>query len=250
MQRYFVPENNWTEDYAAITSDDVHHIINVMRMDVGAEIICNHPRGKAALCEIIAVSKDQIDVKINKWLEETVELPINVTIVQGLPKGDKLEWVIQKGTELGAVEFIPFQAKRSIVKLDAKKAEKKLIRWQKIAKEASEQSHRTVIPTITPVKKLQEILDLRENYDVTLIAYEEEARSSNPVMLYDHLNNISKESKVLLCIGPEGGFSEEEIEAFKQNKFEFVRLGRRILRTETAASYFLSCVSFYFEEMR
>ena len=117
-------------------------------MQVGDQIICVNSQGQTAVCEIAEITDEYVAADVVEWKEETSELPIFVTIASGLPKGDKLEWVIQKGTELGAHEFVPFAAARSIVKWDEKKSAKKVERWQKIAKEAAEQSHRSFCPEV------------------------------------------------------------------------------------------------------
>jgi 16S rRNA (uracil1498-N3)-methyltransferase len=136
MQRYFV-HHRATEGRFFIEDDDRHHIVKVMRMSVGDEIICVDTDGNQAICRLEEITDESVVAEVVQWKEENPELPIFVTIASGLPKGDKLEWIIQKGTELGAGEFIPFSAKRSVVKWDEKKAVKKIERWQKIAKEAA-----------------------------------------------------------------------------------------------------------------
>ncbi|WP_390361587.1 16S rRNA (uracil(1498)-N(3))-methyltransferase [Virgibacillus byunsanensis] len=250
MQRYFVPVTNWKTDVVYITGDDVHHISRVMRLQDGDQIICNHPEGKAATCEIISLTKDSVQATIIEWLNESVELPIDVTIAQGLPKSDKLDYVLQKGTELGAAAFIPFKAERSVVVWDAKKMEKKLNRYTKIVKEASEQSHRTKIPQIMPVLTVAGLIEEAANYDVLLFAYEEEAKREDHQSFGTILNKLRKDQRILVCIGPEGGFSQGEVNQLKENKFLPVRLGPRILRTETAPLYVLASISYHFEELR
>lgn len=125
MQRYFV--NHRENDHFFITDDDYHHITRVMRMNVGDEIICVDPDGKAAQCKLVNITSEVVELEVVQWIEKNVELPVDVTIVSGLPKGDKLEWIIQKGTELGAHRFIPFMSARSIVKLDEKRRIKRKI---------------------------------------------------------------------------------------------------------------------------
>src|SRR5690625_3500038 len=122
MQRYYVPEDNWNELKVILTDSDAHHIKRVMRQQVGDEIICNHPTGKAAICKLDIIEADHVIARIKEWLEIDNELPINVTILQGLPKSNKLELIIQKGTELGAAAFQFFEADRSVAKWDFKKA--------------------------------------------------------------------------------------------------------------------------------
>lgn len=249
LQRYFIPRAGWENDHVTITSEDVHHITRVMRMNVDNHIICCTPDGQAAECIITHISDDVVHAKVESWLKENKELPVNVTLVQGLPKGDKMELVIQKGTELGAYAFVPFEAQRSIVKWDLKKAKKKIERYQKIAKEASEQSHRTVIPKIYPMHNIHEILATSHSFDVKIIANEDEAKTNRFRSLGDLVRPIQPGQQVLVVIGPEGGFSEEEIERFKEFDFISVRFGPRILRTETASLYLLAALSYQLEEL-
>jgi 16S rRNA (uracil1498-N3)-methyltransferase len=250
MQRYFIPANNWiNHENVVIDNGDYHHIVHVMRMNVHDQIICCNTEGKSALCEITKIVNEKVYCHVVKWLEENKELPVHVTIVQGLPKGDKLELIVQKGTELGAFAFLPFQAERSIVKWDQKKAKKKIDRLQKIVKEASEQSHRTRIPIIYDVHNISELLELSKNYNHKIVASEMEAKKDNPVLLKNIIKNIDPGDHVLIVIGPEGGFSDQELELFAKHEFHFARLGPRILRTETASLYFLSTMSYEFEEL-
>ncbi|AIF43385.1 16S rRNA (uracil(1498)-N(3))-methyltransferase [Virgibacillus sp. SK37] len=250
MQRYFVSETGWGTNEVTILGEDVHHINRVMRYKEGANIICNHPDGRAAICELLVITADSVQAEIKQWLNENVELPIQVTVAQGLPKGDKLELILQKGTELGAYAFIPFQAERSIVNWDKKKQEKKLIRFNKIVKEASEQSHRNQIPTIYNTMTVERLIEDSAKYDIKLYAYEEQAKVSEYKSFGTVLSNVTTADKILICIGPEGGFSPEEAGQLNENGFQAIRLGPRILRTETAALYALASISYHFEELR
>lgn len=249
MQRYFIPEENWKEESVFII-EDAHHISRVMRSKPGDEIICVHPLHQAALCSITSMEESQIEAAIVSWIKEEKELPVSITLAQGLPKGDKLELILQKGTELGASFFLPFQAGRSIVKWDKKKADKKLARFNKITKEASEQSHRTKIPSVLPLRSFEELLDSSTEYDLCIFAYEEETRGPRSKGLSSLLKETSPGDKILACIGPEGGFTMEEAKALTDKGFLSVRLGPRILRTETAPLYLLSCISYHYEELR
>ena len=206
MQRYFVPFLA-SNDVFDISGEDFRHIVKVMRMKVEDEIICVTENHKTALCKITDISTEQVTVQVVQWMEECVELPIGVTIVNGLPKGDKLDLIIQKGTELGASKFIPFIATRSIVKWDEKKADKKISRWQKIAKEAAEQSHRSLIPKVEKPVSIQSLIDISESYDVKLIAYEEESRLGETKNLVKSLQTLNKGGSLLVVFGPEGGLS-------------------------------------------
>ncbi|WP_242145338.1 MULTISPECIES: 16S rRNA (uracil(1498)-N(3))-methyltransferase [unclassified Bacillus cereus group] len=248
MQRYFVEEKNVNGTNIRIVGDDVHHIARVMRMSAGDHIYCC-VNGKTAECTIAEITNEFVDSAIVEWIETSSELPILVTIASGLPKGDKLELIFQKGTELGAAAFLPFQASRSIVKWDAKKADKKVERLKKIVKEAAEQSHRTEIPHVYAPVSFKQLLEMSKEYDVCLVAYEEEAKQGEKANFAKALTAIEPGQKLLIVFGPEGGLSEEEVSALREYKFVPCSLGPRILRTETAPLYALSAASYHFELM-
>lgn len=250
MQRYFILEDEqWTDETVTIIGKDVHHIHRVMRSQPGDKIICTGSNGATAICAIEEISSEQVKTRIIEWNEQKVELPINVTIAQGLPKGDKFELILQKGTELGASSFIPFKAERSIVVWDDKKMRKKKQRFEKIVKEASEQSHRSLIPIVQDSVTLKQLLELSKQYDACIFAYEEEARASEFQSFATVLKKMREGMRLLICIGPEGGFSEGEAKALVEQDFHPVRFGPRILRTETAALYALASISYHFEEL-
>lgn len=248
MQRYFVNEVV-SDGHFLIRDDDFHHIVRVMRMKIDDQIICVDPEHKSAICQVVEITESEIVAEVVKWIEGSPELPINVTIVSGLPKGDKLEWIIQKGTELGAHQFIPFISERSVVKWDEKKAEKKVERWQKIAKEAAEQSHRTILPEVMKPMSLKSLLEHSEGFDYKLIAFEEEAKQGEKAILSKTLAEMNKGKSLMLVFGPEGGLSDKEVVILKEHGFLACGLGPRILRTETAPLYALSAVSYHFELM-
>ncbi|UOQ86050.1 16S rRNA (uracil(1498)-N(3))-methyltransferase [Gracilibacillus salinarum] len=250
MQRYFIDSTRWDDNEVKITDEDFHHVVHVMRMQEGDSFIANHPDQSAARCKITSVDESQVVAEVEEWLEETKELPVDITVAQGLPKGDKWELVLQKGTELGAGRFVPFQAARSVVKWDTKKQQKKVARWQKIVKEASEQAHRNKVPDIDPVLSVKDFVKLSASYDWKFFAYEETARQHPTVKLHHYFSQIEEGQSVLICIGPEGGFDQDEAITLKENGFQAIRLGPRILRTETAPLYVLASLSYYFEEMR
>ncbi|MDQ0269506.1 16S rRNA (uracil(1498)-N(3))-methyltransferase [Cytobacillus purgationiresistens] len=248
MQRYFV-NGVISENRFAINGEDFHHINRVMRMTQNDKIICVAPNGKSAECTIVKMTAESIEAEVVQWIESSSELPINMTIVSGLPKGDKLEWIIQKGTELGAHRFIPFTSARSIVKWDEKKAAKKLDRWKKIAKEASEQSHRTIIPEINSPLNLKEILDHSKSYDIKLIAFEEKGKQGEASAFSKAISSMDIGQSLMIVFGPEGGLTTEEVSLLEKNGFVSCGLGPRILRTETAPLYVLAAVSYHFELM-
>lgn len=248
MQRYFVEAEQWEDHSVTVTGKDVHHISRVMRMEPGENIVCIHQEKGAALCEIKHISEEEVTCHQMKWLDENRELPVEVTIVQSLGKGDKLEQVVQKGTELGANCFVPYSADQSVAKWDHKKVKKKVERLQKIAKEASEQSERMRIPEVTTLYNLDDLLK-EEAYTWRFFGYADEARQSTSTSLQSRLSKVKAGDKVLVVFGPEGGFSKKEVQKFQDYGFLSVRLGPRILRTETAPLYFLSSLSYQLEEI-
>lgn len=250
MQRYFIPDSTIDEEVVDIVGEDVKHIAKVMRMEVGDEIIVCSSTGHSAICELTAINQSQVQARPVRWLDEDKQLPLRVTVVQGLPKGDKLETVIQKGTELGADQFVPFKAERSVVKWDKQKSEKKLQRLNKIAKEAAEQSHRTTIPDISEPHTISELIAISESYDYKVIAFEEEAKAGESAKLVQTLQQANKNDRFIVVFGPEGGLSNNEVKKLEEAGFSPCGLGPRILRTETAALYVLAAISYHFELMR
>jgi 16S rRNA (uracil1498-N3)-methyltransferase len=249
MQRYFVQQKA-NNDHFIIDEEDRHHIVKVMRMEINDQIICVDPEGKQAVCRLSEITNSSVVADVVQWIDESPELPISITIASGLPKGDKLEWIIQKGTELGARQFLPFSAARSVVKWDEKKAVKKIDRWQKIAKEAAEQSHRTILPSIINPMSFKELLKKSNDFDYKLAAYEEESRQGETSVLSLTLKKMKNGETLLFVFGPEGGLAEEEVQQLKDFGFGLCGLGPRILRTETAPLYSLAAISYHFELLR
>lgn len=250
VQRYFVANDQLNETKFFIIGEDVKHISKVMRMVIGDQIICINEKGLVARCEITSISSAEISGSVIEYLAENKEMPVKVTIAQGLPKGDKIDMIVQKGTELGASEFIPFQASRSIVKWDEKKSEKKIERLQKISKEAAEQSYRNIVPKVNNNHSFQQLLKKSESYDIKIVAFEENAKAGEKSNLVTTINNTEVGSSVMILVGPEGGLSNEEVKELEKVGFIPCSFGPRILRTETAALYFLSVVSYHFELLR
>jgi 16S rRNA (uracil1498-N3)-methyltransferase len=250
MQRYFVSNDQIINNTLKISGDDSRHIIRVMRMKEGDSFICCNENGETVLCQLDKIENEDVYATIVKWYKEEKELPIRVTIAHGLPKADKMELVVQKGTELGASQFLPFLASRSIVKWDEKKGRKKTDRLQKIAKEAAEQSHRTLIPKVELPYSFKQLLDVSEQYHTKIIAFEEEAKQGETSNLSNAFDGLTHGDNMLVVIGPEGGLSKEEVAELKQHGFIPCGLGPRILRTETAPLYILAAVSYYFELKR
>ncbi len=249
VQRYFVKQRT-NSDRFLIDEEDRHHIVKVMRMQIGDQIICVDQEGKQAVCTLAEITDTSVVADVVQWKDEVSELPISITIASGLPKGDKLEWIIQKGTELGAHQFLPFSAARSVVKWDEKKAAKKIDRWQKIAKEAAEQSHRAFLPEVLNSISFKELLTKSKDFKYKLVAFEEESRNGETSVFASTLRKMNKGDSLLLVFGPEGGLTDEEVQQLKNIDFAVCGLGPRILRTETAPLYALAAISYHFELMR
>ena len=245
MQRYFVEPSMRQGDVFHLPKDDAHHMKNVMRMEVGGEILVLDGTGLYR-CRLEALDKQAASARIEETLPIETELPIRVTIAHGLPKGDKIELVAQKATELGIHHLRIFEADRSVSKWDQKKVPKKLERLEKIVKEAAEQSYRAHLPTVDFVT-YDEVLQDASNYTACLVAYEESAKQGEASVLATTLAGLQEGDSLLVVIGPEGGFAEAEIARLAEAGFKQAALGRRILRTETAPFYVLSAVSYHFE---
>lgn len=249
MQRYFIPASQFTELTVSVTGDDAHHLSRVMRAELGDRIICSNGLDREVLAEITHVGKDMVEATIVESLPMDREPKLEVWVAQSLPKGDKLETVIQKGTEVGAAKFVPFVSERTIVEFDAKKEAKKLERWRRIAKEAAEQAHRNRIPDVQPPRSWKELLKLIPSIDLALIAYEKEQGGQLRTVLNEAALAATPPHSVIVLIGPEGGFTEKEVMEAEAAGAKSVSLGKRILRTETAGLVALTCLLYDFEEM-
>lgn len=247
MQQYFIDfEIRVGETFSIDNADDCFHLKKVMRAKVGTtiEVVSQEI---AYVCEVIELEPN-LNLTVLMQLNRDVELPVKVTIIQGLPKLDKMDLIIQKGTELGACCFIPWNAKRSIVKYDAKKEKQKHIRWQKIAKEAAEQAHRNTIPEIAQTLSTSELIERLATFDAVFIGSERLAKEqSEQKGLMQYLAQYQAGAQIACIIGPEGGIDEVEFQKFIENQATEIPFGPRILRTETASFYFLSVMSFIYE---
>lgn len=234
MQRYFTKQKQ--DNHFLLSSEDSYHIKIVMRMKTGdkVEVIYN---SECYLCEIINL-ENLVSVTILKKQEEVNELNFQVTIVQSLVKEQKMDYILQKVTELGVNEIIPYESERSIVKIDGK-MDKKIERWQKIVKEAAEQSKRTVIPKIRPVMDLSNLVNLID-FDMKFLCTVNEKNEN----LKKVLSNLREGARMLFVIGPEGGFTEKEETDLIAQDFIPVSLGDSVLRTETASTFIMSVVRF------
>lgn len=242
MQKYFITKENLTKHI--ITGEDCHHISVVMRSKIDDKVYVSDG-SKTYLVALKSISSDEVSFEIIEEKIGNVELPVFVSIFQGYPKGDKIEDIIKHGTELGASLFTPTIMKRSIFKLDPKKKENKLIRFNKIAKEAAEQSHRDVVPLVDDIKELKKI-DF-SSYDYKILCYEEDAKNNELRNFKEIVSSLKENDKIAIVIGPEGGIDDSEVIYLKNQGFITCALGPRILRTETAGLYCLSAISYEME---
>ena len=249
MYHFFVENSQVTPDYkkVEITGEDYNHISNVLRMKPGEQFsvsIRDDESGREIFYEIEEITKSSVIGNLCFIEEVGNELPSKIYLFQGLPKVDKMELIIQKAVELGAFEIIPMSAKRCVVKLDEKKAESKVKRWQAIAEAAAKQSKRAVIPSVSMPMTMKQAVEFAKNMDVKIIPYENAKGIAETKRI---IENIKPGQDIAVFIGPEGGFSEQEIELCRENSIEPITLGKRILRTETAGFTIISWLMYHLE---
>lgn len=245
MYRFFIKEDQILDGYAVIQGADVNHIKNVLRMRIGEEVFLSCGGALEYECRLEEFTDQEIRAKIVDVHGMKAELPSKIILYQGLPKGDKMELIVQKAVELGASEIVPVAMKRCVVKLDEKKAQKKVNRWNTISLSAAKQAKRGIIPKVSQVKKFQEVLEEAKHLDLFLVPYEEAKGMEKSREL---MESARGKSSIGIIIGPEGGFEKEEIDALRQAGAETMTLGKRILRTETAGMTVLSVLMFMLEE--
>lgn len=250
-----------------LTGEDFHHATHVLRMKEGEELSASllHEEGDSAEEDaaspveyrfgIESIAQDHMICRLRFIKEENRELPAKITLLQCLPKGDKMESIVQKAVELGAHDILPVAAKRCVVKLDETKAQAKVRRWQKIAEAAAMQSKRGIIPEVRQVRDVAEAIASVAEYDLKLLPYElatyegaGDAEHTSGMQETRTLMQRAGEAKhIAVFIGPEGGFEEKEVEQAKDAGFHVITLGKRILRTETAGPAVLAWLMFLLE---
>ena len=243
MSTFFIKNSQIEGNTATIIGSDAKHIKNVLRYKIGDELDICDENEKIYLTRIASISSNEVSLYIIEEKNKNTESPVNIALFQGLPKADKMELIIQKATELGVSEIIPVEMERSIVKIDIKDQQKKIERWNKIAYEASKQCGRQKIPKVQNVDNLKNIIEKFSKYDIVLLPYEREYTQN----LKQSLNKYTGLKNIAIIIGPEGGFSENEIALLNHSNVEMVTLGPRILRTETAGIATLAMLSYEIE---
>ena len=246
MPKFFIESNQINNNTIKIKGEDVNHIANVLRKQIGDELnICNSTTSDNFLCKIIEINKESIICDIIERIENKSDNSPNITIFQGLPKADKMELIIQKCTELGVNEFVPLQMERCVVKLDSKNEAKKIERWQKIVETAAKQCGRNNIPKVENLINIKKLCNLLDKYDIVLVAYEQEKENTLKIKLKDIKDK--KNINIAVVIGPEGGIEASEIEELKDSGAEIITLGERILRTETVGIAMASIIMYELE---
>ncbi len=223
----------------------MNHIGSVLRMKAGEEILISCGDDWEYTCSISSISQEEVLAEILDAQKPGKELPSRITLFQCLPKGDKMELIIQKAVELGVSEIIPVASRRCVVKLEGKRAASKVIRWNAIAESAAKQSKRMVIPKVGEILSYREALALAKTMDVQLIPYE---RAEGMAGTRRVLESIAPGQSIGVLIGPEGGFEEKEVQLAMEQGFEPITLGKRILRTETAGLTTLSILMYLLEQ--
>lgn len=244
MQHFFVTPDQVKGDLIFIQGSDVNHMKNVLRMRIGEEVTISDGNNRQYLCEIKEYGGEEAVLYIVEECNSDTELLSKIYLFQGLPKQDKMELIVQKCVELGCYEVIPVSTKRCVVKLDDKKAKKKIERWQQISESAAKQAGRGIVPEVQDVMSFKEALKYAKNLDVILIPYElaEGMKETKQI-----ISEIKPGQTVGVFIGPEGGFEKEEVEQAICEGAKAITLGKRILRTETAGLTTLSVLMFHLE---
>lgn len=247
MQHFYVkPEQ--IDGLKVTLTEEYNHIKNVLRMKTGEAFMVADGSGSEYYCIVSEYTDKEVIAEISYKQESEQELSCPVTIYQGLPKGDKLELIIQKCVELGAVRIVPVEMKRSIMKLDDKKAAAKQKRWQSIAEAAASQCGRAVVPEVSLPVRFKAAMEEAKDMEVKLFPYELAGEISPMEITRNKLNSIKPGERIAVFIGPEGGFDESEVELAKEYGYEPITLGKRILRTETAGLYVMSVLGYLLEK--
>ncbi len=239
MPRFYVPHLRIEKDMVRVEGDEVRHIRRVLRLKAGDEVVVFNGSAKEYVGKIVEETPSSVVITIQNILPSKGESPLEITLAQGLLKGEKMDYVIQKATELGVKEIIPFVSSRSIPQLEKPRRMKRQQRWEKIAIEAAKQCGRGVVPKIEALQDYPEILQTAVPDFLRLILWEKEG-----ARLKKALEGLREKGKVFFIVGPEGGLSEEEVGHAKEKGFIPVSLGKRILRSETSSLCLLSILQY------
>ena len=251
MYHFFTETELFTESEVTIVGSDVNHIKNVLRMKPGEKVLISDGKGLNYFCELTEIGSESVKAEILLEEVDDTELPVEVVLYQGLPKGDKMELIIQKCVELGVSRIVPVDMARCVMKLDPKKEGNKIKRWYGVSESAAKQSKRMIVPEISGVMKYKAAVEEARSADLAIVPYEaaETIDGVTGMELTRRLiRGLKPGQKCAIFIGPEGGFAESEIELALANGLQPVTLGKRILRTETAGMFVLSAIGFALED--
>ncbi len=240
IPEFFVKKSEFNGDTVNITGTDANHIYRVLRLREGDKITVCDTEKTVYNGVLISVSPDMSVAAVSDARPSPAEPPYTVTLYQGMPKGDKLDTIVQKAVELGVTEIVPVMCKRAVSRPDEKSMDKKLVRLNRIAEEAAKQCGRGILPKVYPTVSYKEMLEKLENTDLNFLCYEGEGTLPIRSIIEAHKGEIKS---VAFFIGPEGGIADEEIALAADRKIPLTGLGKRILRTETASGYVLSVLS-------
>jgi 16S rRNA (uracil1498-N3)-methyltransferase len=244
MPRFFVQSSAIYGDSISIVGSDASHICRSLRMKVGDTLtVCDMQRTEYA-CRIDSISPDAVLAHILSKTESQNEPPYRATLYMALPKGDKMEYIIQKAVEMGVWRIVPYRSERSVVKLDVANGAKKAQRWQKIADAAAEQCGRGILPTVCEPVDFAQAIEMAKEDALAFVCYEDEQSLSLPCLLQ---NQKAVPETVGFFVGAEGGIAKAELDAFRAAGISSVGLGKRILRCESAPLFVLSCLSYTWE---
>lgn len=243
MFNFFADSGSREGDLYVITGADFNHIKNVLRMKVGEKLLVSDG-GASHLCAIEDYTEDAVTVSVLEENYNDTELDTKIYLFQGIPKGDKLELIIQKAVELGVYEVIPVEMSRSVVKIEEKKKKSKQERWQAIAESAAKQSKRNIIPKVREAISYKQAMEIAKGLDVFAVPYE---NKDGMRATHECFSKAKGAKSVGILIGPEGGFDEREVELAMEANGNVISLGKRILRAETAAITAVGALMLYLE---
>jgi 16S rRNA (uracil1498-N3)-methyltransferase len=245
MSRFYCPSSQIKKDWIYLKGDEAHHVYNVMRLREKDKVTVFDGSDNEYEGSIVEASSALIRVRIDKINKVPSKKELNVSLAVGLPKLKKMDLIVQKCTELGAKEIIPLETERSLILLNEQRKASKKARWSKIARESAKQCRRCGILKVRDIISFDDLIERKANYDYLIMPAVREKRKNLKSILEE--KKIKKEDRFLVVVGPEGGFSQKEIDKAQKNGFILTSLGQRTLRTETAAIYLMSVLSFYLE---
>ena len=248
MDQFFIDASCIKGERITVTGPEVNHMTNVLRLRRGEKVqLVEQTTGLTYICSIDEANADSVVCIIDDVQSESRELPVSITLYQGLPKSDKFEFVIQKAVEMGACRIVPVAMKRSVVRLSAEKTGKKLARWNAIAASAATQSKRGMVPEVSAPMTYDEAVRDAAKCDAILLPYELESGMDETRRILNSLKE-SQPGSIAIFIGPEGGFDSTEVERATDVGAHIITLGNRILRTETAPIAILAWLTYMFED--